>query len=524
MNRVDVLIVNPPSPDGEIYIRDICRWGRKSREGMIWPQTSLAYIAAMVPEDLTVEIIDAIAERIDWKKFEEQIREKKPSIYVSYVTGTTFDMDARGIEAAKNAGALTVAIGTHPSAVPRDTLERIPGLDCVIRHEPEVTFGEIIERLKGGAAVDDCPGTAVRKKNGAIAVNVDRPLLESLDSLPVPAHHLLPLDRYYMPFLGRRYVWVLTNRGCPHRCSFCFEGVVWGKSVRLRTPEHIVRELILLDRLDVHNILFMADLFTYDRKYVLLLCDLIIKQGLNIRWVCNSRVDTIDREMAVKMKAAGCWLVAFGIESGSQSVLDACRKGAKVESARTAIEMMDSVGIKTWGYFILGLPEETQSTLLETIALSKSLPLDIALFHTAVPYPGTQFYFQSIDEGWLTTVDWSDFDMNDSVVVSYPQLDKQVILKYVKRAYREFYLRPGQIWRLLKMLSSSKDFLLLLKIARGFLSWLLSAMGDAHVESKKKTGAAGFQRECDAVVETTHAQKKNAKLERSKRKLPPDLK
>ena len=524
MNRVDVLIVNPPSPDGEVYIRDICRWGRKSREGMIWPQTSLAYLAAMVPEDLTVEIIDAIAERIDWKKFEAQISGKKPSVYVSYVTGTTFDLDAQGIEVAKSAGALTVAIGTHPSAVPRDTLERIPGLDCVIRHEPELTFKEILERNKRGATVYDCLGTAVRKKNGAIAVNADRPLLESLDSLPLPAHHLLPLDKYYMPFLGRRYVWVLTNRGCPYNCSFCFEGVVWGKSVRFRSPAHIVRELILLNKLDVHNILFMADLFTYDRKSVLLLCDLIIKEGLNIRWVCNSRVDTIDREMALKMKEAGCWLVAFGIESGAQSVLDACRKGAKVESARTAIEMMDRVGIKTWGYFILGLPEESPSTLQETVALSKSLPLDIALFHTAVPYPGTQFYFQSIDRGWLTTVDWTEFDMNDSVVVTYPQLNKQEILKNVKRAYRAFYFRPSQIWRLLKMLTSSRDFLLLLKIANGFFSWLLFKAKDPRVGRREKIEAAGFQRKYDAVVEATHTEKKNAKLERSKRKQPSDLK
>src|SRR5262249_8436571 len=227
--------------------------------------------------------------------------------------------------------------------------ELLPELDCVIRHEPEETFREIIDRVCAGRPLDGCPGVAHRDATDQVVIAPDRPLLKSLDQLPIPRQHLLPLDKYNMPFLGNRYVWVLTNRGCPYSCTYCFEGVVWGKSVRYRSAESIYQELVYLAEHDVRNVLFLADLFTYNRKGVLELCDLIIQRGLKVRWTCNSRVDTIDEEMMVKMKQAGCWLIAFGIESGSQKVLDNVKKEAKVEDAVRTINLCNKHGIKTWG-------------------------------------------------------------------------------------------------------------------------------------------------------------------------------
>ncbi|WP_435008742.1 B12-binding domain-containing radical SAM protein [Tundrisphaera lichenicola] len=474
----DVLIVNPPSPDGHVYIRDMCRWGRKSREKMVWPQSSLAYLAAMVPDSMSVRIIDAIAEEMSIEAFLEEIREEKPKFYVSYVTGTTFAVDARGIQEAKLGGATTIGIGTHVSAVPGNTLELIPELDFVIRHEPEQTFREIIDRVTEGRPMADCIGIALRGEDGQAVITPDRPLLKSLDDLPIPLQHLLPLDRYKMPFLGSRYVWVLTNRGCPYSCTYCFEGVVWGKSVRFRSAESIYRELVYLAEHDVHNVLFLADLFTYNKKGVLELCDLIIERGLKVRWTCNSRVDTLDEEMVVKMKQAGCWLIAFGIESGSQKVLDNVKKDAQVEDAVRTINLCHRHGVKTWGYFIIGLPGETKETVRETIDLAKKIPLDIALFHVAMPYAGTEFYFQAVANGWLNTYDWKHFDMNDSAVLGYGDFNSDEILKATKQAFREFYLRPVQAWRLLSMMRASGDFSMVYSVARNFLSWIFSGKED----------------------------------------------
>jgi radical SAM superfamily enzyme YgiQ (UPF0313 family) len=477
----DILIVNPPSPDGHVYIRDMCRWGRKSREKMIWPQTSLAYLAAMVPEGLSVRIIDAIAEGMSLEAFLAEVRKERPRYYVSYIAGTTFAVDARGVREAKGQGAMTIAIGTHVSAVPENTLAQLPELDCVIRHEPEVTFREVLDRTAEGLPIEGCAGLSYRDAEGRIVVAPDRPLVKSLDDLPIPRQDLLPLDRYKMPFLGRRYVWVLTNRGCPYSCTYCFEGVVWGKSVRYRSAESIYRELVYLAEHDVHNVLFLADLFTYNRKGVMELCDLIVERGLKVRWTCNSRVDTIDEEMIVKMKRAGCWLIAFGIESGSQQVLDNVKKDAKVEDTIAAINLCKKHGIKTWGYFIIGLPGESRQTVRETIDLSKKIPLDIALFHVAMPYAGTEFYFQAVANGWLNTFDWKHFDMNDSAVVGYEGFGAEEILRATKQAFREFYLRPIQAWRLLMMIRESGDFGMVWSVARNFLSWIFSRGEDRVV-------------------------------------------
>lgn len=477
----DVLIVNPPSPDGHIYIRDMCRWGRKSREKMIWPQSSLAYIAAMVPERMSVRIIDAIAEEMSPDDFFAEIRKEAPRYYVSYVTGTTFQMDALGIQKAKAIDATTIAVGTHASAVPQNTLDLIPELDYVIRHEPEMSFREILDRHEAGQDIEGCTGIVYRDQAGKALVAPDRPLLESLDELPIPKQHLLPLDKYKMPFLGKRYVWVLTNRGCPYSCTYCFEGVVWGNSVRFRSAPSIYKELEYLAEHNVHNVLFLADLFTRDREGVLELCDLIVKNGLKVRWTCNSRVDTIDEEMARRMKEAGCWLVAFGIESGSQAVLDNVKKDAKVETARTTIEMCNRVGLKTWGYFIIGLPGENKQTVRETIDFSKSIPLDIALFHVAMPYAGTEFYFQAVANGWLNTTDWKHFDMNDSSVVGYDDFTSEEILQATKQAFREFYFRPRQMWRMSNMMLGAGDLTMIWDVAKNFLRWIWSSKEDRVV-------------------------------------------
>lgn len=474
----DVLIVNPPSPDGHVYIRDVCRWGRRSREKMLWPQTSLAYLAAMVPEDWTVRIIDAIAEEMTMQQFLVELQRERPRVYVSYLIGSTFDSDARGVREAKRLGATTVAIGTHVSAVPKDTLERVPELDLVIRHEPEQTFAEILARVRHDQALSGLQGTAGRDDQGRILVAPDRPLLRNLDDLPIPKQHLLPLDKYRMPFLGKRYTWVLTNRGCPYSCTYCFEGVIWGKSVRYRSAESIFRELEYLAEHRVRNVLFLADLFTYDREGVLRLCDLIVRHGLRIRWTCNSRVDTLDEELLLRMKRAGCWLIALGLESGSQAILDNVKKDARVEDARRTVALCHRHGVKTWGYFILGLPGETQQTVRETIDFAKSLPLDLALFHIAMPYAGTEFYFQAVANGWLTTTDWQHFDMNDSAVVQYRDFSAEDVLRATKQAFREFYFRPVQLWRLAKMMLGARDLGMIWSVAKSFLRWILTSRED----------------------------------------------
>lgn len=534
---IDVLLVNPPTPDGGIWIRTQHRVGRRSREEMVWPQCSLAQLAAMLHPEYRFEIIDANAERMGWEAFERILRAKAPKYYLTQVTAPTLTNDMLGVMLAKSLGAKTIAFGTHVTPMPTETMRDFPALDYIVRGEPELTFRELIDVLEGreadrppwvvelfgktdpawkGATVE--PASAVASPNGngrakdvpseagngadvrgsgsavgvvadelvgsvldaeaadpdrgpvdslravkglvwrdagRTVVNPDRPFIPDLDDLPMPLHHLLPLDHYRMPLMKGPFSFIVTSRGCPAGCKYCIKHVTYQWSVRLHSPERIMQELWLLHDLGIHNIHMYADLFTVNREQVVDLCKLIIDEELPIRWTCNSRVDYVDEEMLSLMGRAGCWLISWGIESGNELILKKAAKGTDPKRAGEALAWARKAGIKNWGYFIIGLPGETEETIRETIDLSKALPLDIALFHVAAPYPGTPFFFDVVENGWFQEgTRWEEVDMDKGTVLKYDNLSSEDLLTWQQRAFREWALRPGPAWTYVKMLFS----------------------------------------------------------------------
>ena len=211
----------------------------------------------------------------------------------------------------------------------------------------------------------------------------------------------------------------------------------------------------ILKKLRINHIHMYADLFTIHREQVVDLCQRIIREGLKIRWTANSRVDYVDEEMLRLMGQAGCWLISWGIESGNEQILHHARKGATTDKAERALRWAKQAGIANWGYFIIGLPGETEATIRQTIDFSKKLPLDIALFHVAAPYPGTPFFFEVVKEGWFRPgTRWEQVDMDKGTVLDYPGLSAERLLYWQKRAWREWAFRPGPILTYLKMLVS----------------------------------------------------------------------
>jgi len=499
---VDVLLVNPPSPDGGIWIRTQHRVGRRSREEMVWPQVSLAQHAAMLHPDYTVEIIDAIAERLTWKEFEKRLRAKAPRFYFTQVTAPTLTNDMYGVMLAKSLGAITMAFGTHVTAMPTETLRDFPALDMVIRGEPELTFREIIDvfdgrqdnrpawvdallrktdsdwqavpRAEDGAASDlsNLKGLVWRNR-GEIVLNPDRPFIPDLNDLPIPLYQLLPLDAYRMPLIKGPFTFMVTSRGCTAGCKYCIKHVSYQWSVRLMSPERIMKELWILHDLGIHNIHMYADLFTINREQVMEFCQRVIDEGLKIRWTCNSRVDYVDEEMLRMMGRAGCWMISWGIESGNEQILKRAAKGADPKKAQRALTWAKKAGIKNWGYFIIGLPGETVETIRQTIDFSKSLPLDIALFHIAAPYPGTPFFFEVVQNGWFRPgTRWEEVDMDKGTVLQYENLSAADLMYWQKRAFREWAMRPGPVVTYLKMLlSDSHTFKRAVRVGVEHLRW-----------------------------------------------------
>ncbi len=503
---VDILLVNPPTPDGELWIRTQHRVGRRTRENMVWPQVSLAQMAALLVPDYTVAIIDANAERMSWPAFAEQIERYQPTYYMTQVTAPTLENDMYGCFLAHARGAKTIAFGTHVTPIPLETMRPYPSLDYILLGEPDLSLRDLLDHLEGkidqrsptieklfadhdplyqpafteNGAVDmhGIKGV-VWRQDGEIIVNHTRPFIRNLSDMPLPLHHLLPLDKYRMPMIKGPFTFIVTSRGCPAGCTYCIKHVSYQFTTRLRTPEDIMEELWLLKKLGMNNIHMYADLFTVNREQVMGLCELMIKENIDIKWTCNSRVDYVDEEMLQMMAKAGNWLISWGIESGNEQILRHARKGAYPDKAERALTWARAAGIRNWGYFIIGLPGETEETIRQTIDFSKQLPLDIALFHVAAPYPGTPFFFEVIKKGWVRPgTRWEQVDMDKGTVLDYPDLSAERLLYWQKRAFREWALRPGPMMTYLKMLVSDPSTLSsAMNVGLQHLSWVSTDSG-----------------------------------------------
>ncbi len=482
-HNVDILFVNPPAPDGAIWIRSQHRVGRRSRENMIWGQVSLAQLAAVMHPDYTVAIIDAIAERMTWPQFEAKLNELKPKYYVTQMTAPTLTNDNYGCFLAKSIGAITIAFGTHVTPLAVETMRPHPSLDFCLRGEPEMTLRELVDTIEGRTTFSptvehlykstdpDCtPKLAERipdtdqydlshvkglvwRRGAEIVRNPDRNFIPNLDDLPLPMHHLLPLDKYRTPVLKGNYQFIVTSRGCTAGCIYCIKHVSYQAGLRLRSPENILAEIKLLYDLGVRYIHMYADLFTANRDQVMGICKLIIESGMKISFTCNSRVDYVDKEMLEMMAKAGCDVISWGIESANEDILKKARKGTTAERARQSLRYAKDAGIRNLGYFIIGLPGETRETIQETIDFSKQLPLDLAIFHIAAPYPGTPFFFQVMENNWFKPgTRWEQVDMDQSTVLQYGNLNAEDLEAEARRAMREWMLRPGPIMTYLKTL------------------------------------------------------------------------
>ncbi len=483
---VDILLVNPPAPDGGIWIRSQHRVGRRSRENMIWPQVSLATMAACLHPDYTVEVVDAIATRMDWVEFEKLIAKKRPKYYFTQVTAPTLSNDMYGVFLAKSKGVTTIAFGTHVTPNTINTMTDYPALDYIIRGEPEMTLRELVDALEGKTGQNEQMETLLQKTDpsrepvaaeavaqgdfsaikglawrsgGKITLNADRPFIPNLDDLPLPMHELLPLNKYRMPLIKGPYSFVVPSRGCPAGCKYCIKHVSYNYAVRLRSATDIMAELWSLKKQGINNVMMYADLFTVNREQVMSICRAMIEEKIDMQWICNSRVDYVDEEMLMTMGKAGCHMISWGIESGSEEILKRARKGANPAKAEQALTWARKAGIKNFGYFIIGLPGETVETIQQTIAFSKKLPLNVAIFHIAAPYPGTPFFYEVVENGWFRPgTNWEEVDMDQSTVLDYPNLTAEELNYWQKRATREWALRPGPIWTILRGLNTWEGF------------------------------------------------------------------
>ncbi|MCX7626203.1 MAG: B12-binding domain-containing radical SAM protein [Candidatus Sumerlaeaceae bacterium] len=456
MSRRRVLLIVPPTG---LYIReDRCQTPIEEMKTIaLRPPIDLMYSAASTERaGCECRLVDYPAERKTWTDLERDIMAFHPHVLMISVTTPSLARDLVAAEVAKriDPSILTVAKGAHFLVYDREALERYPALDCVIRGEYELTAAE----LGQGRPLDQIQGITYRQAGGTIVQNPPRPLIEDLDSIPFPARHLVRNELYFRPDTMEPQTTIVTNRGCPHSCIYCLAPVVSGKKNRYRSVANVLAELVeCVERFGIRNFLFRSDLFTQNKKWVIELCQAIVDRRLNIEWASNSRVDTIDAELLGWMKRAGCWIIAYGVESGNQEMLDLMKKKATVEQARRAIQLTREAGIKSSVYFLMGLPWDKPETLEDNVRFAQELLPDFVEIFYTYPFPGTELYRIAVEHGLLQAGETPEEAYARPAIGGF-YMSREELAKWRKKALRRIYLQPRYIWRTLASVRSPKEF------------------------------------------------------------------
>ena len=337
--------------------------------------------------------------------------------------------------------------GVHTTTLPEETLKNYV-FDMVAIGEGEETLVEIIK----GKNLKDILGIAY-KDGSEIRVNPRRPLLANLDDLPMPAWHLYDLTKYHTPRISatRNPVGPIeTSRGCPFNCCFCNK-TVFDKFFRAKSPQRVVDEMERLLKAGFKEIQIWEDGFSTDLERAKAICRLIIQRGLRFPWNIHNgiRVDRLDEELLRLLKKAGCYRTSIGVESGNPKVLAGLGKNITMDKVRQAVKIIKKVGIECLGFFLVGLPGDTEETMQETINFAKELDLDLAKVGILMPLPGTPVFADWDAKGLIVSKDWSKyiFHADESPVYRHPNLSYNTIRRYYDKFYRELYLSPRFIWK-----------------------------------------------------------------------------
>jgi anaerobic magnesium-protoporphyrin IX monomethyl ester cyclase len=453
---MNILLLNPPTFDNKAFIRE----GRCNQEQgvwtTLWPPITLATAASMLEQEgHKVEVQDCAARQVHLSTLLSRIRKGTYALIVWSTATPSIESDLALAKEIKriDSGITTAVFGTHVTALAGECLEKTEGLDFVVRNEPEESIVAVAESLQNRTPLRDISGISYKDSDGRVMHNPQRPFVRDLDSLPIPAWHLLDLDRYRLPLKGDKFLILSPVRGCPYLCNFCTAQTYYGKKLRKKSVPKVMEEIeYIIDRFGISQFFVWADTFTADRGYVMEFCQAVKDRKLEIGWTCNSRVDTVDGTLLETMARAGCWMISYGIESGNQEILDQVKKKITLRQCRTAVRMAKAAGIKVAGHFVLGFPGETEEILEETLAFALSLDMDMAQFYCAVPFPGSSLFEMARAQGWIEGRRFDEF-RQDNAVMNLPGLSPSTVNDYRKRAFRRFYLRPRPFLQMLNLIN-----------------------------------------------------------------------
>lgn len=369
-----------------------------TNKGFYFLPLGLAYIGAVLREHHDVSIYDS-----QFQPRDHMVRSAAHSDVVGItcmshnsLEAVAFACDVKRI----NPDTTIVLGGPHVTFTDGELLQQNPHIDVIVRHEGESTIAELLGALRTGN-LSDVKGITYRE-NGRIRQNRERPFIQDLNCLPFPARDLLKAEQYYKRGSMPR---ILSGRGCPFKCIFCSTSAMWGHKVRLRSPENIVDEIEhVVKTYKITGLSFDDDTFTIFPQHTIGICEEIIERGLDIKWGCNVRVDTLNENVVQIMKKAGCIRFFIGVESANQKTLNLMNKRTTLSQIQKAVELAKKYSITTTLSCILGFPHETYADVKRTIDFVISLKSERYLFNFLMIYPGTELERRQQDLG-LNPVD-----------------------------------------------------------------------------------------------------------------------
>jgi len=418
----------------------------------------LGYLAAVLREaGHPVAIYDAA---IETEPLETVVRRGGYEVLaVSAVTPLIVDAWNMAKE-GKRLGMTTVLGGPHLTLMPEESISaEHPEVDYVMKGEADESIIEFVDALEGRRAMETVHGLYWRR-NGEMVVNPPAGLVLNLDSIPYPAHDLFKINRYtnLQPLTdgldkNARAFTIMTSRGCPYKCTYCSKPIT-GDTWRGRSIDNVIGEWRWLVRdLRATEIGVTDDIWNLKLDRAKELCRRIAAEGLNtVPWVTvhGMKVNHADEELFHLMKAAGCKRVGFGVESGDEQILrNVIRKSQTLDMVRNAFKWSKAAGLQTMGFFIFGMPQETEESMEKTIQFALELDPDLANFMLATPYPGTEMYDVIKKYGNIFAHEWEDYAIHsDKARFTMPGYDPDLVVKKWKEAYRRFYLyRPKRVWQ-----------------------------------------------------------------------------
>lgn len=446
---MQVLLINPP------IIRD--RFGRFSRLLQAMPCIGIAYIASiLLKKGCKVEVMDYFGEELSYTDLKKRLEKKRPDMVGITTLTPSAPVVAKMCRIIRENSPQTKIVlgGLHASLFYEDFLSNDLA-DVVVHGEGEDTIIEIYDWLNKNIPPAAIKGIAYRE-NGEIFQTEKREPRTDLDNLPFPAWHLFPYKKYGMlPFadIARPTLSISGSRGCPYRCTYCSLDYM-GKIYRKRSPGSIVDEIEFLIRdFGVRQIGFIDPIFPMEEEHTTLFCEEMLRRGLNRRvvWISETRPDRLNKRLLNLMYRSGARRLLFGIESGNQEVLSRINKRLDLKLTREMIEVAHSENIHIVGLFMIGLPDESEEEIKDTIRFAIESDVDFAKFAITVPFPGSQLYDDLVAKGRQNRRDWENYTTfnpdPENMVLATDSISAERLIHLQKVATRRFYLRPQMIYR-----------------------------------------------------------------------------